>query len=157
MSGVYGKVDTDDFSYILFESDEDAMGSIEVSRIATGSNDDIVIEIHGQKGAIKFKSIQPNFLEFYDCIDSSEPIGGERGFRLIETFQRYPEPATFFPIPFVTVGWVRTHIGNVFDFISNIIKEKKPEADFETGLKVQEILQAAIISDKENKWVELPL
>ena len=63
----------------MFESANGCIGTIEGSKVATGANDEYRIEIHGEKGALKFNSMQPNFLEVYDTRDAGEPIGGRRG------------------------------------------------------------------------------
>jgi len=101
--------------------------------------------------------MQPNFLEVYDTRDAGEPIGGRRGFTAIETVQRYPQPATQFPGPKFSVGWMRYHSGNAFDFITNVAEGKKPVSDIHSGYKVQEVLEASMISNDEGRWVELPI
>jgi len=153
----FGEVDVDDLALIIFETENGAIGTIEGSKVATGTNDEYRIEIHGEKGAIKFNSMQPNFLEVYDTRDVEEPIGGKRGFTAIETVQRYPKPATQFPGPKFSIGWMRCHAGNAFDFITNIIEGKKPMANMHAAYKVQEILEASTISNEVGRWVDLPL
>jgi predicted dehydrogenase len=151
----FGEVDVDDLALIMFESENGCIGTIEGSKVATGANDEYRIEIHGEKGAIKFNSMQPNFLEVYDNRDAGEPIGGRRGFTAIETVQRYPEPATQFPGPKFSIGWMRYHAGNAFDFVKNVAEGSKPVGDIYSGYKVQEVLEASEISNKEGRWVSL--
>ncbi len=153
----FGEVDVDDLALIMFESENGCIGTIEGSKVATGANDEYRIEIHGEKGAIKFNSMQPNFLEVFDNRDASEPIGGRRGFTAIETVQRYPKPATQFPGPKFSIGWMRYHAGNAFDFVKNVAEGNKPVNDMYSGYKVQEVLEASEISNKEGRWVELPI
>lgn len=155
--GQFGEVDVDDLALIMFESQNGCIGTIEGSKVATGSNDEYRIEIHGEKGAIKFNSMQPNFLEVYDTRDKGEPIGGRRGFTAIETVQRYPKPATQFPGPKFSVGWMRYHSGSAFDFVKNVAEGTKPFADMHSGYKVQEVLEASMISNSKGRWVDLPL
>lgn len=155
--GEFGEVDVDDLALIMFESKNGCIGTIEGSKVATGTNDEFRIEIHGEKGAIKFNSMQPNFLEVYDTRIDGEPIGGRRGFTAIETVQRYPKPATQFPGPKFSVGWTRYHAGSAFDFINNIVEGKKPVTDMHSGYRVQEVLEASKISNSEKRWVDLPL
>lgn len=155
--GQFGEVDVDDLALIMFESQNGCIGTIEGSKVATGANDEYRIEIHGEKGAIKFNSMQPNFLEVYDTRDKGEPIGGRRGFTAIETVQRYPKPATQFPGPKFSVGWMRYHSGSAFDFVKNVAEGTKPFADMHSGYKVQEVLEAATISNSKGRWVDLPL
>lgn len=150
-------IDTEDMALMLFELENGAVGTMEATKIATGANDEIRVEIHGDKGAIRFNTMQPNYLEVYDTKDAEEPIGGMRGFKAIETVQRYPKPALSFPGPKFSVGWIRYHMGNTYDFVNNIIEAKMPDANIYAGYKVQEVMEAAVISDKEKRWVLLPL
>ncbi|MBM3708135.1 MAG: hypothetical protein FJW69_07335 [Actinobacteria bacterium] len=52
---------------------------------------------------------------------------------------------------------VYLNTGNAYDFIKNIVEGTKPEAGMYSGYKVQEVIEAAAISDSEKIWVELPL
>ncbi len=155
-TGKFGTVEVDDLALMMFELKNGALGTLEGSRVATGTNDEYRVEIHGQKGAIRFNSMQPNFLEAYDVRDPSEPIGGRRGFTAIETVQRLPKPANQFPGPKFSIGWMRAHMGNAFDFITNIAEGNKPHADINAGYRVQEVLEACLESDKKDIWVKLP-
>jgi len=150
-------VDVDDLALMIFEMENGLVGTMESSKVATGANDEIRVEIHGEKGALRFNTMQPNYLEVYDMRDSENYIGGMRGFKQIETVQRYPKPASNFPGPKFTVGWIRFHMGSAFDFIKNVAEETKPEADMYAGYKVQEVIEASVISDTEKRWVELPI
>ncbi len=150
-------VEVDDMAILLFEMENGAIGTLEATKVATGANDEVRIEIHGERGAIRFNSMQPNYLEVYDTRAEEAPIGGRRGFTAIETVQRYPKPAFAFPGPKFSIGWIRDHIGNAMDFITNVVENKKPLADMYAGYKVQEVMEAALISDKEKRWVELPI
>ena len=71
--------------------------------------------------------------------------------------QRYPKPAQAFPGPKFSIGWIRYHAGHAYDFVSNIAAGKMPESDIYAGYRVQEVIEAAVISDREKRWVELPL
>ena len=151
------EVDVDDLALLVFELENGAVGTLEATKVATGANDEIRVEIHGEKGSIRFNSMQPNFLEVYNMRDAEEPIGGWRGYTAIETVQRYPSPAVAFPGPKFSVGWIRYHIGNAYDFIKNIVEGSKPQADILSGYKVQEVIEAATISNNDLRWVEVPL
>ncbi|MCL6087621.1 MAG: Gfo/Idh/MocA family oxidoreductase [Actinobacteria bacterium] len=151
------RVDVDDLSLMMFEMENGLVGILEASKVATGANDEIRVEIHGDKGAIRFNSMQPNYLEVYDMRDNEGYIGGMRGYKQIETVQRYPKPATSFPGPKFSIGWIRFHMGSAYDFIKNIAEGTKPEADMYAGYKVQEVIEASLISDAEKRWVDLPI
>jgi predicted dehydrogenase len=149
-------VKVDDLVIIMMKMKNGALGTVEASRIATGSNDDLKIEIHGREGAIKFELMEANWLNVYDNRAVGEPIGGRKGFTRIETVQRYPSPAAF-PGPKPTIGWERFHIASMYDFLVNVVNGKPASPTFYDGLKVQEMMESALISAKDGHWVELPI
>jgi predicted dehydrogenase len=147
-------VEVDDLALLQMKMENGALGTTEASRIATGTNDDLRIEIHGREGAMRFNLMEPNWLYVYDNRLESEPIGGRRGFTKIETVQRYPEPAVF-PTPKCTVGWVRCHIASMYSFLSNVARGEASPPTLYDGLKVQEIMEAALESAEKGSWVGL--
>ena len=132
------KVFVDDWSQIDFEFDNHAPGTIEVSRFATGSCDEMRLEIEGSLGAIRFNSMQPNFLEIYDVRKMTGAYGGERGFQMIESVQQYPYPNRI-PGKFA-VGWIRSHIACAHDFLQKFAGKPSIGATIDDGIKVQELL-----------------
>ncbi|MDD5658852.1 MAG: Gfo/Idh/MocA family oxidoreductase [Actinomycetota bacterium] len=150
-------VDVDDLSLMIFEMENGLVGTMEASKVSTGANDEIRVEINGEKGTIRFNTMQPNFLEVYDTRDKESPIGGMRGFKSIETVQRYPKPAVSFPGPKFGVAWIRYHMGNAYELIKNVAENTKPAADMYAGYKVQEVIEATVISDEQKRWVDIPV
>ncbi len=153
-SGKKAAVEVDDLAFLQVEMASGALGTVEASRLATGANDELRLEIHGSKGALYFNLMEPNWLWVYDVRDPDEPMGGRRGFKKIETVQRYPEPASL-PGPKFSIGWMRYHIASQYDFLSRVVKGKVGNPSFYDGYKVQEVLEAAQISAKEKRWVSL--
>jgi len=145
-------VKVDDLAIMLMKMKSGALGTVEASRIATGANDDLKVEIHGREGAIKFDLMEANWLNVYDNRTEGEPIGGKRGFTRIETVQRYPAPAAF-PGPKFMVGWERFHIASMFSFLVNVVNGKPAPPTFYDGFKVQEIMESALTSAKNGHWV----
>lgn len=132
-------VEVDDWSLIHFVLPDGGEGTLESSRFATGSCDEIRIEIEGNKGAIRYNSMQPSFLEFYNLADSSFPLGGERGFKKIETVAQYPPPYAL-PGKF-SFGWINAHIACVHDFLLRYSGQNTMGATIEDGVRVQEFLE----------------
>jgi predicted dehydrogenase len=116
-------VGVDDVSLLLFRLENGAVGTLESSRIATGSQDEIRFEAHGSKGAIRFNLMQPNYLEYYDETARAGDFGGDRGFKAIESVQRYRSPAHF-PGPKNTVGWDRFHVASMYNFVCAVTSAK---------------------------------
>jgi len=148
-------VKVDDLAIMFMKMQNGAIGTVEASRIATGANDDLKVEIHGRKGAIKFDLMEANWLNVYDNSVEGEPIGGRRGFTRIETVQRYPAPAAF-PGPKFMVGWERFHIASMYSFLVNVTNGKPAPPTFYDGLKIQEVMESALASAKSGRWVKIP-
>lgn len=147
-------VEVDDLVLIQMKMENGALGTVEASRIATGTNDDLPLEIHGTKGSIKFDLMEPEWLYIYDNRLAGEPIGGRKGFTRIETVHRYPKPAAF-PGSKCTLGWVRFHIACMYSFVSNLAKGAESPPTIYDGFKVQELMEAALISAEKGVWVKL--
>lgn len=145
---------TDDLAITNIEMANGAIGTLEASKMATGTNDEFRIEIHGKKGAMKFNSMDPNWLEVYDNTEAGNPIGGNKGFKKIETVQRYPE-APGIPMPKFSIGWIRYHVACLYSFLDAIVNNKKTSPDFEEGLKVQRIMDAIMQSSKSGRWEDI--
>ncbi|GAB4540540.1 MAG: Gfo/Idh/MocA family oxidoreductase [Anaerolineae bacterium] len=151
-----GPVEVDDLALMTVRMASGAVGTVEVSRLATGTNDELRLEIHGSEGALRFNLMDPNWLYVYDAREPGDPLGGQRGFKAIETVQRYPPPAAL-PGPKFSVGWLRFHIASQYDFLTRLIEGRPASPDFVDGLKVQEVMEAAYLSARDRSWVSLPL
>jgi predicted dehydrogenase len=149
-------VNVDDLTLMMVRMANGAVGSVEASRLAMGTNDELRLEIHGGEGALRFNLMDPNWLYVYDAREPGAPIGGNRGFKAIETVQRYPRPAAL-PGPKFSVGWMRYHIASQYDFITSLVEERPACPDFVDGMKVQEVMEAGYTSAREHRWVSLPL
>ncbi|MDP8245578.1 MAG: Gfo/Idh/MocA family oxidoreductase [Candidatus Hinthialibacter antarcticus] len=148
-------VEVDDISLMMFRLENGAIGTLESSRLATGVQDEIRFEAHGDKGAIRFNLMQPNFLEFYDATSPGGDYGGERGFKAIECVARYPKPASL-PGPKNTIGWERFHVHCLYHFVKSIVDGVQPQPSIFDGAKVQAVLEAALESGASKQWTKVP-
>ena len=140
---------------MLVRMEDGSTGVIEVSKIATGMNDELRFEIHGDKGAIRFNLMDPNFLEFYDNTKPDQPVGGERGFTRIETVQRFPEPGGAFVSPKAPIGWIRGHVHCLYNFLQCVHEGKQASPSLRDGAYIQYVMEKAYESDRNSCWVEL--
>lgn len=147
-------VEVDDVVWMQARLESGAVGTIEASRMATGAMDEIRVEVHGDRGAIRFNSMDPNWLDFYDATAPAGPYGGERGFKRIECVQQYPKPAAL-PGPKVSVGWMRYHIASMYSFVQNVAADRQSSPSLLDGLRVQQVLDAATRSSMDDTWVDL--
>ena len=154
-TGMMTSVNTDDQTVMLLRTHSGALGNIEASKIATGMNDELRVEIHGEKGALRFNLMDPNWLEIYDTRDAAEPIGGNRGFKKIETVSRYPEPGNGFPAPTLNVGWLRSHVSCLHNFLAAIGGTAAAHPTIPEAAELQRILDAAYKSAEQGAWEKL--
>ncbi|MFH1742342.1 MAG: Gfo/Idh/MocA family oxidoreductase, partial [bacterium] len=62
-TGEMVKVYADDQALLSLRTRDGALGSVEASKLATGVSDELRVEIHGEKGALRFNLMDPNWLE----------------------------------------------------------------------------------------------
>jgi levoglucosan dehydrogenase len=148
-------VESDDLAIMMLKMKNGAIGTVEASKVAMGVNDELRFEIHGDKGAICFNLMEPNWLEVYDSRDDANPIGGMRGFRRIECVQRYPKPAAAFPGPKFSVGWIRSHMACLHNFLVGVAEDKPASPSLADGIRLQNIMQTAYESADKRQWMKL--
>lgn len=148
-------VDVDDAVYMLAQLECGAMGTISASKLATGTNDDLDIRLFGDKGALRFNADFPNVVEFYDNTDPDGPLGGSKGFKAIESYQRYDPPGGHIPAPKLAIGWVRAHVHSMFTFFGCIHTGAAPSPSIEDGVYNQYVLDKACESAASGAWVNL--
>jgi predicted dehydrogenase len=145
------EVEADDQMLMLASLSNGAKGTIEASKIATGAEDELRFEIHGDKGALRFNLMDANYLEAYDLRQPSSPIGGNLGWCKIATVQRYEKPAGF-PGPKFGIGWIRAHMHCLYNFLNAVALDKPTEPSLERGLELQRILAIAENSAENRTW-----
>jgi predicted dehydrogenase len=145
-------VEAEDSALLLVRTRAGALGSIEASKVATGTEDELRLELHGSLGALRFNSMQPNYLETYSRTDPDEPLGGTRGWKAVATVARYPKPADF-PGPKFATGWLRSHVACLANFLAAVAAGRKAVPGLEVGVRLQEIMDAARRSAVSSTWV----
>ena len=142
----------EDHALMLLKMPGGALGYCEASKISTGADDELTVEVRGTKGAVRFDLMDPSHLEFYDNTLPEQPLGGGRGFTKIETVGRYPAPAGAFPPPKNAVGWERGHIHCYYSFLDAIYNDTVPPCGLDEALRLQGILEAAVKSRASGRW-----
>lgn len=146
-----GPVDVDDIALMQLRMADNTLGLVEISRMGTGVTNDLQIEIYGDKGALRFRSEEPSWLEVYDTRDPETPLGGMRGFRKLEVVQRHEGQKS--PDWTMPPGFVRTHAECQYRFLRAISDNLAPSPTLADGLRVQEAMEAAVRSSAEGRWV----
>ena len=154
--GGVGEVDVDDVAILQVKTHSGALGTIEASRLATGTEDDLSFEIYGEKGALRFHLMEPNWLDWFDGAQPGAPLSQAKGFTRLAASSRYPKPAKF-PAGRSPMGWLQTHVASQADFIQRCLGQEALGATFVDGLQVQRVLTAAQESDATRAWVAVDL
>lgn len=152
--GTPWNTDADEAFYMICDMECGAKGTITVSKISSGANDDLRFSIYGERGSLSFSLMQPNFLRFYDGSSPTPELGGLCGYRDIECVGRYPSPAAF-PSPKAPSSWLRGHVQSMYDFLCAAYEGKMTSPDFSDGAYVGAVIDAAYLSDTERRNVKI--
>ena len=148
-------ITAEDISLMFVKMKNGGTGSIEVSKIATGTNDELRFEIHGDKGALRFNLMEPNYLEYYDNAVSDQHMGGEKGFTRIETIQRFSKPGGEFVSPKAPIGWIRGHVHCLYNFLQCVHEGKQASPSIRDGAYIQYVMEKAYESNSKSGWITL--
>lgn len=149
------KIEAEDAAFLTVKMRNGAIGTIEASKIATGANDELRFEIHGDKGAIRCNLMEPNWLEYYDNTLPEAAYGGIKGFTKIECVQRFKKPGGDFPASKLSIGWMRSHVHSLYNFLSCVDERKQASPSFQEGAYIQYVMEKAYESDKTGSWIKL--
>lgn len=151
-TGEAGIVDVDDVAIVQARMVSGALGVVEASRLATGTQDDLRLEIHGSRGALAFKLMDPNFLDVYDNTRPEAPLGGTRGTQRLESVARYPKPYAFGATK-NPIGWPQFHVHCLSDFIGAVARGELGRPNFDDGLAANRLVDACQRSAAQRAWV----
>lgn len=140
-------------SLIMLE--DGAVGTLEASKIATGTDDELSFEIEGTLGAIRWNLMDANYLYYYDNTSPSGEYGGNKGFTRIACVAAFNPPGGKFLPNKNTIGWDRAHMHCYFSFLNAVANDLKPSPDVIEAIYVQRIMDAMRESNAEGRWVEV--
>jgi predicted dehydrogenase len=150
--GARGPVDAEDCVMLLARG---VLGTIEATKLATGTEDELRLEIHGSRGALRFNTMQPHQLELHDATAPDRPFGGLRGWNRIDAGQRYAPPAASFPSPKASIGWIRSHVACLANFLQAVAEGRPAVPGLEQGIRVQHLMECVRRSAVERRWVDV--
>ncbi len=148
-------VEAEDCVMLLARMANGALGNIEATKTATGSEDEVRFEIHGSKGALRFNSMTPHYLEFWDQTAVNKPVGGVQGWTAIPCGQRYPAPATGFPTPKAAIGWMRGHMACLANFLFDVAEGNPGNPGLQQGVYIQRLMEACRKSANAQTWIDV--
>ena len=141
-------VEAEDLAIIIARTADGALGTLEATKIATGTLDELRFELHGRRGAMRFNSMRPNALEVYSVEDPA-------GWRALDTASDYPPPAAKFPGPKFSLGWIRTHCACLANFVQALAEGRPAEPSLAVGIRLQEVMDACYRSAESSSPLRL--
>jgi predicted dehydrogenase len=146
-------VNVDDFVLMQARMADNTLGSIEISRMGTGTTNDLRFEIFGQAGALRFSAEDPSWLEVFDVKDPTQPTGGMSGFRKVQTVSHFEGHKA--PDWSMAPGFATTFVESQYRFLEAVSEDLQPAPTFRDALHIQQVMQAALISSDEHRWISI--
>ena len=150
--GKTAKVDVDDAFCFLAKFKGGAIGTFESTRVAPGRKNYNCIEISGTKGSLRWNLERMNELEFFSAEDQRDAQGWRTVMCMDEV---HPYAANWWPDGHI-VGYEHTFVHHVADFVAALAGKKPFSPNFDDGVAVQAVLEAAQQSAKQAAWVKVP-
>jgi predicted dehydrogenase len=152
--GKMGKVDVDDASVFIARMKSGALATVESTRFATGYQNKNGLEIHGDKGAIRFNFEDMNWLGYYDATADRKVQGWTN--IMVTHGGDHPYAANWWPDAHI-LGYEHSFINQVADMMSILGGQPPvvPMPDFEDAYKTQQVLEAAAIAATERHPVKV--
>ena len=138
-------VDAEDSVHILAEGADAANVSIQASKLCNGAQDELDLALHGSDGAIRFSSLQPQFLQVY------RPAAG--GWLAEAVGRQQPAPMTAFPGPKFALGWLETHVACLAHFAQALAEGRPAEPDLGRGVELQRRIETIRRAAATGSWM----
>jgi predicted dehydrogenase len=152
-SGAMAAIDVDDQAALLARFDSGALGSFELSRVASGHGNQLRLEIYGSDGSLSFDWERSNELVYFSSLDAPD----RQGFRRIiagPAFPVYPAPL---PVRGLGVGFLETMVVQAAEFSRAIAGAPVGElATFHDGLRACSLVDAVLQSSTDGGWTDVP-
>ncbi len=144
------RVTSDDMANAIIRYDEDLAGVIQVSRVATGRDQFIWIEINGSLGSLLIDMEDMNTIQLYLRQDDRQ----QEGFKRIFIGPQHQYFSKFCPAPAHGLGFNDLLIIQDGCFAESIVTGRdRVIADLHFGKGVQSITDAMVQSADSNSWV----
>jgi len=153
-SGKMGVSDVDDATIFMARFQSGALATFEATRFATGYQNKNGLEVHGDKGAIRFNCEDMNELGYIDATADRKTRGWTR--IMVTHAGDHPYGDAWWPDAHI-IGYEHTFINQAADMMVALAGKPPvvPLPDFEDAYKTQCTLEAAAVSARERRPVSL--
>lgn len=150
--GKFAKVDVDDAFCFMARFKGGAIGTFEATRVAPGRKNYNCIEVSGTTGTIRWNLERMNELEVFSQRDARDG----QGFRTILCMDdAHPYAGNYWPDGHI-IGYEHTFVNHIKDFVEALAGKKPFAPNFDDGVAVQAVLEAAMTSAAKQSWVKVP-
>jgi predicted dehydrogenase len=152
--GKMGKVTVDDATIFIARMNSGALATVEATRFATGYQNKNGLEIHGEKGALRFDFENMNWLGYYDATAERKIQGWSN--IMVTHGGDHPYAGNWWPDAHI-IGYEHGFINQVADMMS-VLGGKPPVVplpDFAEAYKTQQVLEAAALSAEQRRPVKI--
>ncbi|MDQ7997527.1 MAG: Gfo/Idh/MocA family oxidoreductase [Luteibacter sp.] len=152
-AGAHGPeaVENDDLGQMLLRFANGATGSISFSRMAAGRKMGYTYRITGTRGAIAFDQEDQNALWLYDA--SRDPA--RRGFQKLLMGPAHPDYLAFNQGVGHGTGYNEQIVIEARDFLRAVATGDAVWPTFRDGYEVDKVIAAALVSNRERRWVDV--
>lgn len=149
-----GKADVDDAVLFLTRFKKGAVGSFEASRLATGYQNQNGIEVHGDKGALRFRFEDMNYLDYFDTTVERKYQGWTR--IMCTSGGNHPYVGSWWPDAHI-LGYEHGFVNEASDIMRALGGQKPvvPIPDFQDAYETQRVLEAALVAAKERCAIKM--
>ncbi|WP_227306509.1 Gfo/Idh/MocA family protein [Acidisoma cellulosilyticum] len=144
-------VAVDDQARLLLRFGNGCRGTLETSWLSSGRQMQLEFEVIGEKGALVFSQERFNELRYY----KTEADRSRNGFRTILAGPEHAPYGAFCIAGGHQIGFNDLKVIEIRNFLSALAGGPKPFADFREGYEVQRVIDAALLSSKNEAWVRL--
>lgn len=150
-----GRSTVDDCVLFLARFKRGAVASFEATRLATGDKNRNRIEIHGEKGALRFDFERMNELQWYDATLSGS-IQGWSTINVTRGNDNHPYVAAWWPEAHI-LGYEHGFVNMAADMMKVLSGHKPlvPLPDFNDAYQTQRVLHAALESARHRCAIKL--
>ncbi len=147
-----GEVEVECAANILAEFQNGALGTIEMTRYATGRRNRHTFELYGTKGSLAWDMEDMNRIKFFSQDDPEHLVG----FRDIMVTERCHDYVKEWWPPGHIIGYEHGFVHGVADFLQAIKSGSGLEPDFRDGLRSINVLEAALRSAESGAREDVP-
>ena len=150
-SGPTGPVTNEDYASAMADFDRAAVGTFEVSRVAKGHDCELVIEVNGTNGALRWNYERLNELEL------RLPAGKmtANGWTTIQAGPQHPTYGRFYPGPGNAMSYDDLKAIDAFRFAQSVVEERQSQPGLDEALAVAEVLDAMLRSSAAGTWTDV--